>query len=117
MSASVWMSNTPPAWLVITALLLRSEEHTSELQSLTNLVCRLLLENKYSPASLKLSVPQPRFFFCHSSCALLLSVFFFFNDTPPPEISPLPLPAVLPPPAVFFSTPDLGTPGNPPPLS
>src|SRR5262249_61279914 len=25
---------------------LRSEEHTSELQSLTNLVCRLLLENK-----------------------------------------------------------------------
>src|SRR5262249_61191181 len=24
----------------------RSEEHTSELQSLTNLVCRLLLENK-----------------------------------------------------------------------
>src|SRR5262249_58491382 len=30
----------------------RSEEHTSELQSLTNLVCRLLLEkkNKYKPA-------------------------------------------------------------------
>src|SRR5437016_10225097 len=28
------------------ALLLRSEEHTSELQSLTNLVCRLLLEKK-----------------------------------------------------------------------
>src|SRR5438046_5540228 len=26
----------------------RSEEHTSELQSLTNLVCRLLLENKKS---------------------------------------------------------------------
>src|ERR1019366_7396367 len=25
----------------------RSEEHTSELQSLTNLVCRLLLENKH----------------------------------------------------------------------
>jgi len=25
---------------------LRSEEHTSELQSLTNLVCRLLLEKK-----------------------------------------------------------------------
>src|SRR5437016_9281873 len=31
----------------------RSEEHTSELQSLTNLVCRLLLEKKnYSTASL-----------------------------------------------------------------
>src|SRR5438093_6406145 len=27
----------------------RSEEHTSELQSLTNLVCRLLLEKKYRP--------------------------------------------------------------------
>src|ERR1019366_5041483 len=29
---------------------IRSEEHTSELQSLTNLVCRLLLEKKYSCA-------------------------------------------------------------------
>jgi len=28
------------------ATILRSEEHTSELQSLTNLVCRLLLEQK-----------------------------------------------------------------------
>src|SRR5258706_12041486 len=28
----------------------RSEEHTSELQSLTNLVCRLLLEKKNIPA-------------------------------------------------------------------
>src|ERR1019366_2441185 len=28
----------------------RSEEHTSELQSLTNLVCRLLLEKKYDRA-------------------------------------------------------------------
>src|SRR5258706_7127576 len=27
----------------------RSEEHTSELQSLTNLVCRLLLEKKNKP--------------------------------------------------------------------
>src|SRR5437016_10485357 len=30
---------------------LRSEEHTSELQSLTNLVCRLLLEKKNSKKS------------------------------------------------------------------
>src|SRR5258706_6465596 len=29
----------------------RSEEHTSELQSLTNLVCRLLLEKKTMPSS------------------------------------------------------------------
>src|SRR5262249_56935928 len=28
----------------------RSEEHTSELQSLTNLVCRLLLEKKNPPS-------------------------------------------------------------------
>src|SRR5262249_57197003 len=31
---------------VVLALVFRSEEHTSELQSLTNLVCRLLLEKK-----------------------------------------------------------------------
>src|SRR5437016_9164907 len=31
---------------VLPAQVLRSEEHTSELQSLTNLVCRLLLEKK-----------------------------------------------------------------------
>src|SRR5438093_4396394 len=30
---------------------IRSEEHTSELQSLTNLVCRLLLEKKKHPTS------------------------------------------------------------------
>src|SRR5258706_12547713 len=30
----------------VRALCFRSEEHTSELQSLTNLVCRLLLEKK-----------------------------------------------------------------------
>src|SRR5690606_41430761 len=31
---------------LVTALVLRSEEHTSELQSRENLVCRLLLEKK-----------------------------------------------------------------------
>src|SRR5437016_11923232 len=31
---------------ILTSLAERSEEHTSELQSLTNLVCRLLLEKK-----------------------------------------------------------------------
>src|ERR1019366_5504796 len=40
----------------------RSEEHTSELQSLTNLVCRLLLEKKNSRSqrvtSLRLPGPQ-----------------------------------------------------------
>src|SRR5258706_6152331 len=51
-------SATPPAFngskpaarisrtIVVAAASSRSEEHTSELQSLTNLVCRLLLEKK-----------------------------------------------------------------------
>src|SRR5262249_58850246 len=41
--------STTPTWqypLKTMARAKRSEEHTSELQSLTNLVCRLLLENK-----------------------------------------------------------------------
>src|SRR5438093_9608893 len=40
--------DTPAAGIVHGAaeVLHRSEEHTSELQSLTNLVCRLLLEKK-----------------------------------------------------------------------
>src|SRR5437016_10961194 len=35
-----------PAAPTVSGAVLRSEEHTSELQSLTNLVCRLLLEKK-----------------------------------------------------------------------
>src|SRR5262249_62012928 len=35
-----------PCW--VERVITRSEEHTSELQSLTNLVCRLLLEKKNS---------------------------------------------------------------------
>src|SRR5436309_10073600 len=39
----------------------RSEEHTSELQSRENLVCRLLLEKKHHPpAAEALSAPGPR---------------------------------------------------------
>src|SRR2546426_1738098 len=36
----------PLVLIVMTALAMRSEEHTSELQSPCNLVCRLLLEKK-----------------------------------------------------------------------
>src|SRR5262249_62205019 len=36
----------------------RSEEHTSELQSLTNLVCRLLLEKKKQNNTTRLSTPH-----------------------------------------------------------
>src|SRR5258706_11989059 len=38
-----------PVLFRFTAIIIRSEEHTSELQSLTNLVCRLLLEKKKNP--------------------------------------------------------------------
>src|SRR5258706_11574736 len=42
-SRSVFLGNA-----ILGIFPLRSEEHTSELQSLTNLVCRLLLEKKKS---------------------------------------------------------------------
>src|SRR5436853_4241595 len=38
-----------PVPLLLSSLSLRSEEHTSELQSLRHLVCRLLLEKKNVP--------------------------------------------------------------------
>src|SRR2546427_8275542 len=37
----------------------RSEEHTSELQSQSNLVCRLLLEKKKTTETLKIEVTGP----------------------------------------------------------
>src|SRR2546425_6274429 len=39
-------ATTKPIALVVVRWLIRSEEHTSELQSLAYLVCRLLLEKK-----------------------------------------------------------------------
>src|SRR6202042_2383680 len=87
----------------------RSEEHTSELQSRRDLVCRLLLEKKRNPAryrpqhKLRISPmqpgarglsrprPLPR---RHGSFAQRSSFRgFFLKDTAPPEISPFPLPA------------------------
>src|SRR5437016_10020145 len=44
---------------------LRSEEHTSELQSLTNLVCRLLLEKKKKLIKTNRNIDQP---FANVSC-------------------------------------------------
>src|SRR2546426_7908633 len=46
------------------ALLIRSEEHTSELQSLCNLVCRLLLVSEEHTAELQST--------CNLVCRLLL---------------------------------------------
>src|SRR2546430_1940158 len=58
---------------------LRSEEHTSELQSQSNLVCRLLLEKKKNMLYYILSY-----------------IFFFFNDTATTEIYTLSLHDALP---------------------
>src|SRR5688572_32659118 len=41
-----WPSSESTSWLVTVPRRSRSEEHTSELQSQSNLVCRLLLEKK-----------------------------------------------------------------------
>src|SRR2546430_3614790 len=47
MFSTASMRNRSTSW---SALERRSEEHTSELQSQSNLVCRLLLEKKKAPA-------------------------------------------------------------------
>ena len=52
--ADKWQPSPPPIPEALSALTLdRSEEHTSELQSLTNLVCRLLLEKKKKKKKIK----------------------------------------------------------------
>src|SRR2546430_6894253 len=73
-----WATNSPPsrrklkAWLASDSP--RSEEHTSELQSQSNLVCRLLLEKKKklqtsSLASHLLASPRPNA--AHDPCTPL----------------------------------------------
>src|SRR3954463_11361535 len=96
----------------------RSEEHTSELQSHDNLVCRLLLEKKttappvravsadrrqrastlVTTQSLASRSPQSPCFRGAGACFRLIALFllFFFNNTATPEIHPLPLPVALP---------------------
>src|ERR1041384_6370582 len=97
---------------------IRSEEHTSELQSLAYLVCRLLLEKKTkayrNPSTSQCDAGLPSTVaalavFSHdtpsatlglskaSGLALLFSFFFFFFiDPPPPQLSPPPPPPPLP---------------------
>src|ERR1019366_3181108 len=86
----------------------RSEEHTSELQSLTNLVCRLLLEKKKSNRLMciaRLPVHAPtcwiktavRFFRCLPRRPFSRpGAFFFFNVRQPTHINPLPPQAPFP---------------------
>src|ERR1039457_2614977 len=96
----------------------RSEEHTSELQSPCNLVCRLLLEKKktrkhntndttrrtYKRGNTDTKLRACVFPRCCSSClsslcsagVLSFFFFFFFNDTATTEIYPLSLHDALP---------------------
>src|SRR3954465_10595311 len=96
----------------------RSEEHTSELQSHDNLVCRLLLEKKTHtsattppsaapppcppgprpPGPTRPAGPRtvPRLVSPTASRAASQIGFFFFNNSAPPEISPLSLPHAFP---------------------
>src|ERR1041384_7193206 len=83
----------------------RSEEHTSELQSLAYLVCRLLLEKKHAqtaPPALPVDEGDPnhrrrvkggRFII---SVSLVDSAIIFFNDTATTEIYTLSLHDALP---------------------
>src|ERR1035438_8453931 len=96
----------------------RSEEHTSELQSLRHLVCRLLLEKKKSIQS-RTTAPGGVSVGCGpwllrarwvdgAECGqctavgvvptrvLAVAFFFFFNDTATPEFYLLPLHDALP---------------------
>src|ERR1041385_7115663 len=99
-------------------VVLRSEEHTSELQSRLHLVCRLLLEKKKIFRSYRKSTRlnyrhlyNSYAVFClshisHLCCLfapvlfspflILIVFFFFFNDAATPEISSLSLPDALP---------------------
>src|ERR1035438_5504345 len=84
----------------------RSEEHTSELQSLRHLVCRLLLEKKNfidhgivprADAGVAFQlVGLRRLQTVDRLRADLVFFLFFFNDTAPTEIYPLSLHDALP---------------------
>src|SRR3954467_12081663 len=95
------------------ALPIRSEEHTSELQSHDNLVCRLLLEKKQQRGHNSWSVPctrstpRPSAPVARALSALgapdgrwpvppcpppRLSLFFFLKVRRPPKLPPLPPP-------------------------
>src|ERR1039458_2197160 len=97
----------------------RSEEHTSELQSLRHLVCRLLLEKtKHSPrrvdhqsahhltdtaatalgpASVRVRRQPVAIGLRGQLHGRQASSFFFFNQTGPRQFLPLPLPVLSPP--------------------
>src|ERR1039458_8828088 len=65
----------------------RSEEHTSELQSLRHLVCRLLLEKKTQTEK---QFGYPRDELLGHSMDMLSPERFFFNNRPPPNFYLIP---------------------------
>src|SRR5215211_7725532 len=82
---------TRPLAAVAQLLALRSEEHTSELQSHSDLVCRLLLEKKK-----KTSAPSALAAGLALSLERALDEVFFLNDTATTEIYTLSLHDALP---------------------
>src|SRR6202035_4193940 len=108
-----------PEWFKkIQSFFNRSEEHTSELQSPCNLVCRLLLEKKReeaarSTASKRCAHLRSADLYAHThnsplssprttpDATLLTAIshvvpFFFLMNRGPPKFSPFPPPAPLP---------------------
>src|SRR5205823_5428560 len=82
---------------------MRSEEHTSELQSLAYLVCRLLLEKKKEEQSMvdhALEPADPIILHAHYTSSPMprspVHNYYFINAPSPPEISTLSLHDALP---------------------
>src|SRR6202521_505 len=93
----------------------RSEEHTSELQSPQNLVCRLLFEKRRTPTSavshfavfqwtpaydvpplaVSLLSPCAHCDLCYVHSPVLSCFFFFLNNRRPPEIHLFPSPGLF----------------------
>src|SRR5438034_181631 len=78
----------------------RSEEHTSELQSHSDLVCRLLLEKKKKKQCIKKITDEPKSQYISPRSSWLsyypFRILFFFNDTATTEIYTLSLHDALP---------------------
>src|ERR1022692_3396143 len=81
-------------------MLTRSEEHTSELQSPCNLVCRLLLEKKKTNPNRGVKMVKDLGAYAKAKGGKISighsGPFFFFNDTATPEIYTLSLHDALP---------------------
>src|SRR5215218_4483527 len=95
-SPAARQSNTPATWpRSCPAWSRRSEEHTSELQSHSDLVCRLLLEKKKTPKRIAINSSRT-FAFADGLTSGERDVIFFFNDTATTEIYTLSLHDALP---------------------